>query len=150
MCSAECEKEHSRRQALQRANDNYEAPECNCAECGQDFVPAYGDKRRVYCSAECMRKSVKRAAKQARRARIKATEIEPVYTMVVLDRDGWKCVLCGIDTPRELRGTTHDQAPEMDHIIPLAKGGPHTYENVRCLCRKCNQAKSDRLDEAVA
>jgi 5-methylcytosine-specific restriction endonuclease McrA len=40
-----------------------------------------------------------------------------------------------------LRGTHADRAPELDHILPLAAGGDHTFDNVACACRKCNQAK---------
>ncbi|MGZ3722708.1 MAG: HNH endonuclease [Bdellovibrionales bacterium] len=43
-------------------------------------------------------------------------------------RDGDKCVKCG---------STH--ALEIDHIIPQAAGGPSTLENMRILCRNCNQ-----------
>lgn len=31
----------------------------------------------------------------------------------------------------------------VDHIIPLARGGPDTYENKQVLCRKCNLLKGD-------
>lgn len=30
-----------------------------------------------------------------------------------------------------------------DHYIPLAKGGPHTVDNLRIACRTCNSLKSD-------
>jgi hypothetical protein len=41
-------------------------------------------------------------------------------------------------------GTTSDDAPEHDHIVPLARGGEHTYENSQTLCRVCNILKGDR------
>ena len=34
-----------------------------------------------------------------------------------------------------------------DHYIPLAKGGPHTVENLRIACSPCNSAKSDLMPE---
>lgn len=34
---------------------------------------------------------------------------------------------------------------EFDHIIPHAKGGANTVNNVQLLCRRCNQKKSDRI-----
>lgn len=46
----------------------------------------------------------------------------------VFTRDGHKCTNCG---------STH--ALEVDHIIPRAKGGPDSLENLRLLCRSCNQ-----------
>ncbi len=43
-------------------------------------------------------------------------------------RDQHKCTNCG---------STH--ALQIDHILPQAKGGPSTLENMRLLCRSCNQ-----------
>lgn len=33
---------------------------------------------------------------------------------------------------------------EIDHIIPLSKGGKDTIENKQALCQKCNNIKSDK------
>jgi len=35
-------------------------------------------------------------------------------------------------------------APELDHIVPIAAGGSHTYSNVACACKKCNIKKSSK------
>lgn len=35
---------------------------------------------------------------------------------------------------------------EIDHIIPLSKGGSNKLENKQALCQKCNNKKSDKLD----
>lgn len=29
-----------------------------------------------------------------------------------------------------------------DHILPLAKGGPDTDDNIRCLCEPCHKART--------
>ncbi len=60
-------------------------------------------------------------------------------------RDGWKCRMCGCDTPRSLRGTTLANAPECDHVIPLSRGGSSTASNMQCLCRRCNALKGSKL-----
>jgi hypothetical protein len=49
-------------------------------------------------------------------------------------RDGGKCVQCGAT-----------DYLEFDHIIPHAKGGANTVENVQLLCRRCNLKKSDGI-----
>jgi 5-methylcytosine-specific restriction endonuclease McrA len=89
-------------------------------------------------------KAVKRADREAYKARLKgasgAKRIDPI---AVLARDGWRCQICGIATPQKLRGTHKPNAPEVDHIKPLAKGGGHTWENLQCACRACNLQKSD-------
>jgi len=52
----------------------------------------------------------------------------------VWDRDGGRCVRCGAT-----------QYLEFDHLIPHAKGGANTVNNVQLLCRGCNSHKSDRI-----
>lgn len=84
-------------------------------------------------------------AKLIRRARQMNVSYELVDPIKVFKRDSWKCKICGVNTPQKLRGTYDDNAPELDHIIPLSKGGSHTYINTQCLCRKCNRAKSNKL-----
>ena len=37
--------------------------------------------------------------------------------------------------------------PSIDHIIPLAKGGTHTWNNVQLAHRYCNSIKSDNIIE---
>lgn len=113
-----------------------------CKECGQVFTPEYGNKRRFFCSDKCLSKKMQRIGKAVRRSRIRnASAVESVDPILVFQRDGWRCKLCGCKTPKRLRGTTDDSAPELDHVVPLALGGAHTYANVQCLCRRCNQAK---------
>jgi 5-methylcytosine-specific restriction endonuclease McrA len=119
-----------------------------CAECG--ITIGTGDLRTVYCDgcAEIRRAAARRADKQRykvlRRTRLKATTVELFDPIEVLERDGWRCHICGIRTPRRLRGSYEDNAPELDHVIPLAAGGEHSRKNTACSCRKCNIAKADR------
>lgn len=54
--------------------------------------------------------------------------------LFVWARDGGKCVNCG---------ATKDL--QFDHIIPLARGGANTKENIQILCRACNSRKSDEI-----
>lgn len=36
---------------------------------------------------------------------------------------------------------------EVDHVIPLSKGGQHCLENLELLCMPCNRAKGDKLPD---
>lgn len=78
------------------------------------------------------------------RRRRELAEYEAIDPIQVLTRDRWVCQLCGIKTPRALRGTNEPNAPELDHVIPLALGGSHTWGNLQCLCRTCNGKKGAR------
>lgn len=89
-------------------------------------------------------RAAKRRYNSKRRAAEKGVAAENIDPISVFDRDGWKCQLCQRSTPRRLRGTYQDNAPELDHIVPLAVGGQHTWGNVHCACRKCNIEKSDK------
>lgn len=52
----------------------------------------------------------------------------------VIKRDSFKCVLCG-------RGGSDGVTLEVDHIIPVSRGGRTEMSNLRTLCRDCNRGK---------
>lgn len=60
-------------------------------------------------------------------------KIPPVNRREVLRRDHYTCQYCGSSKHLTL-----------DHVIPLSKGGQHTWDNVVTACEQCNQRKSDR------
>jgi 5-methylcytosine-specific restriction endonuclease McrA len=35
----------------------------------------------------------------------------------------------------------------VDHMIPLSRGGTHTFDNLVCACRKCNEEKGNRTPQ---
>lgn len=102
----------------------------------------------AYCSIKCKKQAKRETSKinkKVRRARKHTNLYESVNPVKVFNRDRWICKLCGIKTPKRMRGTIAPNAPELDHIVPLSKGGQHTYSNVQCLCRSCNSNKHDKL-----
>lgn len=38
-----------------------------------------------------------------------------------------------------------DDYPSIDHILPISKGGTHTWDNVQLMCRGCNSLKCDEV-----
>lgn len=67
----------------------------------------------------------------------------------IFARDGHMCMLCW--TPLDMQAAyPHPKSPTIDHIVPLAKGGTHTPDNVQAACARCNVRKSDRLDWSLA
>lgn len=116
----------------------------SCKECGRAFHPRQTDgpgTRKTYCSQDCSDRYRKRIDDMKRRAVKRAARVEAVDPFKVFERDRWKCQLCGVRTLRRLRGSSDDRAPELDHIVPLAKSGDHSYRNTQCACRACNRAK---------
>ncbi len=55
----------------------------------------------------------------------------------ILRRDNHRCAYCG----------RSDLALTIDHIIPKARGGSDTWENLITACTKCNNYKGDRTPE---
>lgn len=60
--------------------------------------------------------------------------INPIVRASVLRRDRYRCVWCG-----------SRYRLEMDHIIPWSARGADTADNLRALCKSCNEARSNRL-----
>lgn len=121
-----------------------------CSDCGRKTVGS-GERsrtcarcaaiaRRTYRNSESGRRA-RRVCKARRRAVERGAQADRIDPIRVFERDGWRCHLCGCETPRHLRGTCEPRAPELDHIVPLASGGQHTWGNVACACRRCNGAK---------
>ena len=58
----------------------------------------------------------------------------------IKNRDNFTCYSCGNSTHVE-----PNLLLEIDHIIPVAKGGYTVEENLQTLCWKCNRSKSDKI-----
>lgn len=61
----------------------------------------------------------------------------------VLQRDHFRCVLCGASPALQLGTILH-----VDHIIPWSRGGQNVLANLRTLCAPCNLGKGSKLEEA--
>jgi 5-methylcytosine-specific restriction endonuclease McrA len=63
-----------------------------------------------------------------------------LITSNVCARDGYRCGYCQKDVRQD--GT-------IDHIVPRALGGKHTWENVTACCRRCNQKKGHQTLDSL-
>jgi 5-methylcytosine-specific restriction endonuclease McrA len=113
-----------------------------CPECKCEFLPSRAGI--VFCSIACQKKARRRKNDPIRRARKRNATIEKFDPLEILERDNWICYICGVKTNPQLRGSYDHNAPELDHIVPLAAGGDHSRENTACACRQCNNKKSDK------
>ena len=77
--------------------------------------------------------------KQLRKKRKKATRInrsEPERRKIA-QRQNWKCASDACKLVGKL------EAYDLDHIVPLWKGGEDTEENLQALCPACHRMKTD-------
>jgi len=69
------------------------------------------------------------AIRRARTYKGKAAKFTAAELRARLSMYGGKCWICG------------GLADQVDHVIPLAKGGPHILANLRPACGRCNRRK---------
>ncbi len=142
-----------------------------CVECGAYFsVSEYMDYKGrkliptapKYCSKGCERKVRNRARKKAPSGKsgnyyIRARKYGCEYTTGItltklIRRDGLRCAICGKmcdwddHSWSEHSGPTY---PSVDHIVPLANGGGHTWDNVQIAHIICNSRKSNTTTEVM-
>lgn len=60
----------------------------------------------------------------------------------IKERDNYSCRKCGLSIKEE-----RNLLLEIDHIIPLSRGGITSVENLQTLCWKCNRSKGAKLIE---
>lgn len=53
----------------------------------------------------------------------------------IFKRDGFRCQYCGAHPPKAVL--------EVDHIVPVAKGGENDADNLITACFNCNRGKAD-------
>ncbi len=132
--------------AIKKLKEIEQMLNCECKDCGLDFKQrthiGLKEKYCSYCRKQRLQKE-RRIHKSRRRARIRGAEHDAIDPIDVFKQADWICYICGQNTPRALRGTWDNRAPELDHVIPLSKGGTHTLDNVACSCRRCNIIKAD-------
>lgn len=68
------------------------------------------------------------------KVKYKRIPINPHVRRTVYKRDGYRCVFCG--SPDDL---------QIDHKIPVSRGGTNDIRNLQTLCRYCNVNKSNKM-----
>lgn len=147
------EKEKRKRKAeRERKQQEWEAERERKAQERWHDCPVCGTwtNRPKYCSKECAKKIANATKDARRRVKIESNMVDADITLSSLFRkDGGVCYICGgkcqYDDFTVVDGLkiTGDWYPSIDHVQPLAKGGKHSWENVRLAHRRCNYLKSD-------
>lgn len=60
--------------------------------------------------------------------------------IAIKERDNYTCKMCSASVQEQSLLLL-----EVDHIVPVSKGGMSTYDNLQTLCWKCNRSKSDKI-----
>jgi 5-methylcytosine-specific restriction endonuclease McrA len=143
----EREKELARIKREAQRNTGEQLTYTICPVCG---AASYTVSR--YCSKKC-REKVRRKNKEVRR-RIRETAGSHDTDITVASlyrRDGGICWICGepcdyTDSQEtETAFIAGNNYPTIDHVIPLAKGGTHTWDNVKLAHMRCNWMKRDNI-----
>lgn len=130
-------------QSVKRQDLKLVSPECSKRGCSRPSMS------RGLCGshahAEWAKENPDKAhANKARyRARKRGAWVENVDRAVVFERDRWVCGICGERIPKS--AIYPDLlSPSIDHVIPLAEGGEHSYANVQAAHFSCNSSKQNR------
>ena len=84
------------------------------------------NRQQVYFQSEQFRRKNERA------------KVTPSLRYDVMRRDDFRCRLCG-------RSARDGVELEVDHIVPIFKGGSSIESNLQTLCRDCNRGKSAKM-----
>ena len=68
--------------------------------------------------------------------RVERGKVTNRMRFAIYDRDGRRCRKCGRRT----------DDLEIDHIVPIAKGGKSTMDNLQTLCPRCNKEKGNKTE----
>lgn len=92
-----------------------------------EFIDGINSKRNGYYTDERIWNAI---------CRVERGKVSNKLRFSIYARDGYRCRKCG--------RKTNDL--EIDHIIPIAKGGKTVYDNLQTLCHRCNVRKGANIE----
>ena len=119
-----------------------------CKECHEEFVSS---RRKYFCSTECCDRYNNATKKNLKRKRIEQNgKTEDITLTSLIKKEKNVCHICGKKCNRKdyvitkqgyfIAGKSY---PSIDHVIPVSKGGTHTWDNVKLAHMSCNSIKSN-------
>lgn len=69
--------------------------------------------------------------------RVERGRVSNKMRFYILERDHYRCRCCG--------RSQNEVELEIDHIVPIAKGGKSTLDNLQTLCAECNKRKGTTI-----
>lgn len=102
-----------------------------CGVCGETGISKNGPRK--FCSPLCYSK-----------ARDGQRPLRKHHRQKILNRDGWRCYLCGKDIDRT-RAYPHPLSGTVDHVLPVSAKGSDHPDNLRAAHWRCNRRKGADL-----
>lgn len=130
--------------------------EKECKQCGDTFTTNITQQKT--CSEDCRRKRRNRLMYLRKNKRLNEKNLidKDITLEGLFKRDEGMCYICNApcdyddktitDEGHFIAGETY---PSIDHVYPLARGGMHSWDNVRLAHHSCNGEKSDNLVKGV-
>lgn len=118
-----------------------------CAVCGDMFLGG----RKYYCSDKCMKRIQSANHDTNRRIRLREQMVDNNISLEKLYvRDKGECYICGraCDWNDCIKGESFiagGSYPTIEHIVPLSRGGKHSWENIKLACFSCNTKKGTKF-----
>lgn len=143
-----------------RMDEVHTCKECGCLYTYRSYAQSIGVdplfiQRIDVCSEKCKRKRRTKThdSDHKKRAVKYKTEYDPTINLDdLISRDGLRCALCGgmcdrSDYKKNKKGfyVFGVNYPSIDHIMPISKGGGHTWDNVQVAHRGCNTRKGNKV-----
>lgn len=142
-------KDEARREKIAQREASKVWYEGTCKVCGAPFKTLNPSQKT--CSKECS----KRLQYGHKLHRIPKDQIvdKDITLEALYRRDSGVCYLCGKPCDWNDRDAEHNicgkNYPSIDHLIPVSRGGKHSWDNVRLAHCGCNSAKSNDIIEGI-
>lgn len=126
-----------------------------CKHCKKLFGVVH--RKKLYCSDKCLRRSVNKLKELKKRIRYREMKDNLRFDSSISlkklhEKHTGICYICeNICDYNDHEITTEghfvvgETYPTIEHVVPLSKGGTHSWDNVKLACWKCNTVKSDSL-----
>jgi 5-methylcytosine-specific restriction endonuclease McrA len=137
-CSEPCAKAQRLHWRTHRAPDR-----CHlrlCLDCG-GIVPGFSPSTNRCNPCQFNVEKARRNFAEARRAQAYREGDKGIWWQSLGDRDGWACHLCGRPVTKRPGTSERRRAAVVDHLVPIAEGGTHTWDNVAIAHWDCNQKR---------
>lgn len=116
-----------------------------CKRCGSYFYPIR--ENQIFCSVACQRNMSHQINDIKRKRRVQEAYIDDIDLHELYRKYDGVCYLCGEQCDwndiKYINGIPHTfgDYPSREHMVPLSKGGLHSWDNVRLAHIRCNSSK---------